>query len=74
MLLKRTILRKNPLMKLEVYSLMPELRQDPITDTWVIIATERSKRPSGFGDFSKEGKKEQDSCPFCVGNEQLTPP
>jgi len=53
---------------------MPELRQDPITDTWVIIATERSKRPSGFGDFSKEGKKEQDSCPFCVGNEQLTPP
>ena len=34
---------------------MPELRQDPLTDTWVIIASERSKRPSDFAS-KKEGK------------------
>lgn len=51
---------------------MPELRQDPITKKWVIIATERSKRPSDF-HVQKEEKKEG-TCPFCKGNESLTPP
>jgi UDPglucose--hexose-1-phosphate uridylyltransferase len=27
---------------------MPELRKDPVTREWVIIATERSKRPEDF--------------------------
>ena len=27
---------------------MPELRKDPIIGRWVIIATERSKRPTDF--------------------------
>ena len=27
---------------------MPELRKDPITGRWVIIATDRAKRPSDF--------------------------
>ena len=27
---------------------MPELRKDPIMGRWVIIATERAKRPSDF--------------------------
>ena len=27
---------------------MPELRKDPITQEWVIIATERARRPSDF--------------------------
>ena len=27
---------------------MPQLRQDPATKEWVIIATERSKRPDDF--------------------------
>ncbi|HHX95474.1 MAG TPA: galactose-1-phosphate uridylyltransferase [Clostridia bacterium] len=52
---------------------MPELRQDPLTDTWVIIASERSKRPSDFAS-KKEEKKDSGSCPFCLGNEHMTPP
>ena len=27
---------------------MPELRKDPVTGRWVIIATERAKRPQDF--------------------------
>jgi len=30
---------------------VPELRKDPVTGRWVIISTDRSKRPS---DFSRE--------------------
>lgn len=51
---------------------MPEFRQEPITKRWVIIATERSKRPSDF-QTPKEVKK-AGNCPFCEGNESLTPP
>jgi len=54
---------------------MPELRRDPITGEWVIIASERSKRPSDFAGHSP-GREEQDAetCPFCPGNENMTPP
>jgi UDPglucose--hexose-1-phosphate uridylyltransferase len=51
---------------------MPELRQDLITGNWVIIATERSKRPSDFPARHEERKG--GVCPFCKGNEKLTPP
>lgn len=51
---------------------MPELRQEPITKKWVIIATERSKRPSDFP--IRPEKRKGGSCPFCVGNESKTPP
>ena len=27
---------------------MPELRKDPVTGRWVIISTERRKRPNDF--------------------------
>jgi UDPglucose--hexose-1-phosphate uridylyltransferase len=55
---------------------MPQMRQDPTTKEWVILASERAKRPD---DFRREKpflnippfKKE---CPFCPGNEHLTPP
>lgn len=54
---------------------MPELRQDPTTKEWVIIATERAKRPH---DFIISKKKDLSpfvaSCPFCPGNESETPP
>ncbi|MDP2939873.1 MAG: DUF4931 domain-containing protein [Candidatus Omnitrophota bacterium] len=52
---------------------MPELRKDPIIGRWVIIATERAKRPD---DFRSEisGPPEQGECPFCEGNESQTPP
>lgn len=50
---------------------MPELRKDYILDRWVIIATERAKRPN---EFKKEViKKKETTCNFCPGNENLTP-
>ncbi|MBZ5522023.1 MAG: galactose-1-phosphate uridylyltransferase [Acidobacteriia bacterium] len=51
---------------------MPELRKDPITGRWVIISTDRSKRPS---DFLRESAalKGTPFCPFCPGNESKTP-
>lgn len=54
---------------------MPELRKDPVNNRWVIIATERAKRPSDFAKAVKEEeKKSTKSCPFCEGNESMTPP
>ncbi|MCX7925144.1 MAG: DUF4931 domain-containing protein [Fimbriimonadales bacterium] len=56
---------------------MPEIRWDLITEERVIIATERSRRPHDFkkSDTPAEPKPEQvANCPFCVGNETLTPP
>ena len=51
---------------------MPELRKDPITDRWVIISTERGKRPI---DWQSEPKSTRGGfCPFCPGNEDKTPP
>ncbi|MEE9305771.1 MAG: galactose-1-phosphate uridylyltransferase [bacterium] len=50
---------------------MSELRRDPIIGRWVIIATERGKRPVDFS--SPEPPKERGFCPFCAGNEDKTP-
>jgi UDPglucose--hexose-1-phosphate uridylyltransferase len=53
---------------------VPELRKDPITGRWVIISTERSRRPMDFlrdGASINGGAK---NCPFCPGNESRTPP
>src|SRR5262245_48597472 len=47
---------------------MPEFRKDPISQRWVIIATERAKRPA-HGEVLENGR-----CPFCAGNENMTPP
>jgi UDPglucose--hexose-1-phosphate uridylyltransferase len=47
---------------------MPEFRKDPTVDRWVIIATERAKRP-----VHREAS-DTALCPFCAGNESLTPP
>jgi len=55
---------------------MPEFRQNQATKEWVIVAAERGKRPS---DFAKEKPKgppsspHRDDCPFCPGNEHMTP-
>src|SRR5262245_618821 len=55
---------------------MPELRYNVITREWVVIATERAKRPDQF--TRKEAKKQlpahDPKCPFCPGNEAMTPP
>jgi len=54
---------------------MPELRRDPIIGRWVIIATERAKRPDQFSvKNEEEALREGEKCPFCEGNEALTPP
>lgn len=51
---------------------MPELRRDPIIGRWVIISTERSRRPSDFE--SELPENDANLCPFCPGNEHMTPP
>ena len=52
---------------------MPELRKDPVTGRWVIITTDRSRRPN---DFLRSPVVVQGGrfCPFCPGHEQKTPP
>lgn len=52
---------------------MPQLRRDPIVNRWVIIATERAKRPNDFV-FESRGPSKGGSCPFCEGKESTTPP
>ena len=52
---------------------MPELRKDPLIGRWVIIATERAKRPEDFVAPHDESLP-QDECPFCEGHEAQTPP
>jgi len=51
---------------------MSELRKDPVIGRWVIIASERAKRPT---DFFVEAPKPPSPgfCPFCPGNEDKTP-
>lgn len=55
---------------------MSELRQDPTTKDWVIIATERAKRPHQFApaEVEEELPAFDKTCPFCPGNEEQTPP
>ena len=55
---------------------MPELRQNRYTKEWVVLATERAKRPEEL-----VAKRERtplphysEKCPFCPGNEKLAPP
>ena len=55
---------------------MSELRFNFVSGDWVIVAPERAKRPE---DFKAKKQKEVlpghvSSCPFCPGNEHLTPP
>ena len=52
---------------------MSELRHDPLARRWVIIATERSRRPSDYLGTA-EPIPETGFCPFCPGNEDKTPP
>ncbi len=52
---------------------MPELRKDPVVERWVIIATERARRPMDF--VPEIGRaRGPEGCPFCPGREEKTPP
>jgi UDPglucose--hexose-1-phosphate uridylyltransferase len=54
---------------------MTELRQNPITKEWVIIAPTRGQRPNEFEtELPEQTSPNYDpSCPFCRGNENMTP-
>ncbi|MBS7624082.1 DUF4921 family protein [Candidatus Bathyarchaeota archaeon] len=52
---------------------MNELRKDYLLDRWVVIASHRRRRPTDFIESRREEKKTA-TCPFCPGNEHLTPP
>jgi len=52
---------------------MPELRRDPVTGRWVIISTDRQKRPNDFR-IERTTTIGRAHCPFCPGRESLTPP
>lgn len=53
---------------------MPEIRKDPVVDRWVIIATERSRRPFSPLPAPTSPVEADLSCPFCPGAERQTPP
>ena len=50
-----------------------EVRKDYLLDRWVVIAKDRSRRPT---DLSKPRPQiaKAANCPMCVGNESMTPP
>lgn len=52
---------------------MPQLRKDPVIGRWVIISTERGKRPVDYSHSSGTEKNNM-PCPFCAGQEDKTPP
>jgi UDPglucose--hexose-1-phosphate uridylyltransferase len=51
---------------------MSEIRFDKIHNQYVLVAPERLYRPS-IDFVEKEEKESQKRCPFCDGNESLTP-
>lgn len=50
-----------------------EVRKDYLLDRWVVIATERGRRPT---DFAKQERQKAKAavCPLCPRNENMTPP
>lgn len=55
---------------------MAELRQNLATREWVIIASERARRPNAYAEAadrprSHERPASDPGCPFCPGNEEL---
>ncbi|HWO42557.1 MAG TPA: DUF4931 domain-containing protein [Candidatus Eisenbacteria bacterium] len=51
---------------------MPALRTDPVTGRRVVIAPDRANRPQEAPRQPVAGSSGE--CPFCAGNERLTPP
>lgn len=52
---------------------MPDLRRDPIVGRWVIISTDRGGRPHDFTRLQPARPLSTTLCPFCPGQERLTP-
>ncbi|HHY35505.1 MAG TPA: galactose-1-phosphate uridylyltransferase [Firmicutes bacterium] len=56
---------------------MTTVRYDVLSGSFCVIAQERSKRPSDFPGAQKHqelGRARVENCPFCPGNEKMTPP
>ena len=51
---------------------MGQLRKDPITGRWIIIAPEEGRDPCKF--IVRKHIKKGGMCPFCEGHEGMTPP
>ncbi len=49
-----------------------EMRKDYILDRWVVIASQRKRRPTDF--VKPKELRKPSTCPFCPGNEHMTPP
>jgi UDPglucose--hexose-1-phosphate uridylyltransferase len=47
----------------------PDLRRDPITGLWTVVTPGRTRRPA-----APEPGAPAPACPFCEGNESMTPP
>jgi len=52
---------------------MAELRRDPIVGRWIIVDTDHPSEPRDY-EYEPRTVKGGSSCPFCYGNEGLTPP
>jgi len=54
---------------------MPEIRQNLATKEWVIISTERARRPEDFKTTQERTPLPEfsETCPFCPGHEEMTP-
>ncbi len=53
---------------------MTELRRDMVRDSWVLIANGKALKPSDFPiNKSSVSLLGEEICPFCEGNEALTP-
>ena len=51
---------------------MSELRKDPLTGDWVVFAPARGSRPYEF-EAKTFAYNQKGMCPFCMGNEFMTP-
>ena len=52
---------------------MSELRRDPLSGRWFVLAAERAKRPEAFYRARRRPAEDRE-CPFCPGNEEHTTP
>ena len=54
---------------------MAQLRREPIARRWVVITSDNVKGPSDYLHFksSYQIKEPEGQCPFCPGNEGMTP-
>lgn len=54
---------------------MAELRRDPITRMWVVVTTDHPKGPNDYLPFKPpyQLQRSEGPCPFCPGQEAMTP-